>query len=621
MIYDFPCIYKDELLYSVLGRYHLTNGKKNAKIILEQLFNKSTITPVIDIPCNIETLCDNIPKELGYTGDKIIMNCTLFPLYSPFMSKERRQKCINNIKYKDGKGLKHKIGIIAGSICRKTKIYYCPECVKFEIENYDEAFIHRIHQVQGVYICEKHLCKLKEYIEVPSSRLQFNFIDVHKIDNKVEYIMDSPVNKKLLKITEEVKYILENNLSICLNQSIIHQRYYKILFERGYITASNNVKESKLMNDFIDYYGSDFLTHTGSGIDTSNESNWLKIILRKSNRTTHPIRHILLIDFLINNIEQFINYNEKQKIYPCMNRWCNYYKDDSMTKVTLSADYKTRELVATVKCEKCGFTYSRKVSKDIYEIGRIKDFGVVWFNKLIEIIKTSMSLRSMAREMGCDCKTIVKYAEKLGYGHLISSNMNIDIRKTSGVPKPKFGQAQNYRRSIIMFMEENSGASISTIRHNKYKEFMWLYRNDLEWLKHNLPEPLKNNNKRCSKIDWEKRDRVLLLLLRKEYSSIKSSKESVRITKTLLARRTGMLSYIEKKLSKLPSCKAYLESVQETVEEYQIRRVDVVCYELYIKNESIVDWKIKKLAGLRSNVSNMVKERIENNITKYTKIS
>jgi hypothetical protein len=44
-----------------------------------------------------------------------------------------------------------------------------------------------------------------------------------------------------------------------------------------------------------------------------------------------------------------------------------------------------------------------------------------------------------------------------------------------------------------------------------------------------------------------------------------------------------------------------------------MRRVDAVCFELYSKGESIIDWKIKKIAGLRDNVSHKVKERIENN--------
>ena len=42
-----------------------------------------------------------------------------------------------------------------------------------------------------------------------------------------------------------------------------------------------------------------------SGIDFNNEYNWLKVITRKSKRSTHPLRHLLLIGFLSSDIEGF----------------------------------------------------------------------------------------------------------------------------------------------------------------------------------------------------------------------------------------------------------------------------------------------------------------------------
>lgn len=607
---NFTYAFNDELLYSIIGRYRLTDGNKNIKTTLCDLFNTSTIIPVMDIPCNIERLCSNIPKELGYNSDDIIFKYTLFPLYSPFMSQEKRRECVDIIKNKNGEGIKLKMGIIAGGLCKKHNIFYCPECAKLEKENYGEAYIHRLHQVQGVYMCEKHSCKLKEYIEIPLSRLQFNYINIEKIDYKAEYIEDVSLKVKLLKITEEVKYLLENNLSNVLDQTIIYERYYKILLERGYLTAHNKVKESKLMKDFTDYYGNDFLYYLDSNIDPSNESNWLKVILRKPNRSAHPIRHILLIDFLTGNIDNFIKYKEKQSKYTCLNHFCKYYSKDDKTEYEVTADYKTREPIVTVKCNDCGFTYSRKMDTDMYKIGRVKDYGIVWLNKLRDTIKDNKSLRAIAKEMKCDCKTVVKYAEEIGCDNLVHSNMK--IQHSSGNGKIRFTKEENYKKNITKFIDDNPSVSIKTIRQNNYKEYSWLYRNDREWLNRNLPKPSKIKKIESKRVDWGARDSELLEILEKEYDYIKNSRESVRITKTLLARRSGNLSYIEKKLDKLPLCQKYLESVQESVEDYQIKRVDTICNELYLKKKEIIEWKVKKLAGLKNNISYKVQERIKN---------
>lgn len=351
MIYDFPFLYEDELLYSVLGRYHQTSGNKSVKKTIFNLFNKTTIIPVIDMPCNIEKLCDNLPEELGYNSDYIINKCTLFPLYSPFMAKEKRFECISIIKYSDGKGLKLKMGIIAGSICHKQSIHYCPECAKFESKLYDETYIHRLHQVQGVYICEKHLCKLIAYNDENLNKWHFCYIDSNIVD-EIEYFDDSMFAQKLLKLVEEIKYIFNNNIDELVDESIVFNIYYKILLEKGYITAKGNIRKSKLVNDFLNYYGSEFLKYLDSEVDIS-KNNWLNTFFYKSKRAIHPIRHILLIDFLYETMEKFINYEEKQVKYPCMNKFCNYYKDDAKTKFILSNDSKVHKIIVNIMCEEC----------------------------------------------------------------------------------------------------------------------------------------------------------------------------------------------------------------------------------------------------------------------------
>ncbi len=68
---------------------------------------------------------------------------------------------------------------------------------------------------------------------------------------------------------------------------------------------------------------------------------------------------------------------------------------------------------------------------------------------------------------------------------------------------------------------------------------------------------------------------------------------------------------IEKSLDKLPLSKEYLNMVQESVEEYQTQRINAICEGQRNKGEELVEWKIKKLAGLRENVSDKVLNTIE----------
>lgn len=615
MLNDFPCIYPDELLYGILGRYHQTDGYLNIKIALNEMFNRGTIVPILDLPCHLEELCSNLPGDLGYSSDWIIMNCTLFPFYSPFMDEYRRQECIEIMKFKNGSGLKTKMGIVAGEIFKKDFIYFCPECAKAELKNYREAYIHRLHQVPGVFICEKHLCKLNEYKSFSTGRLHFTNLEFDEIEYKTEFIDDNDLNHQLLKITEEVKYLLSPHGSD-LDQCSIHQKYLSILDEKGYLTPQKRIKQRKFIADFRNHYGEWFLNIMNSNLDIEDENNWLKILLRKPNRAMHPIRHILLIDFLTGSIDKFTKFQAKSKSYSCLNKFCSEYRKSNKTKYVITADYKTREPIATIICEKCGFKYSRKASKEHNEIGTIKDYGFLWLNMLREILYSSKnkSLRAIAREMGCDSKTVVKYSELLGLRTLVQSNMKVKLPHER--TRTSYFKGANYRESITKFVKNNPSSTITVIKRNNYKEYMWLYKNDKEWLNSTLPKPTKPSNIISGRVDWDKRDEELLQILKKQYELIKSSGALIRITKTLLGRKSGKLSYIEKRLDKLPKCNEYLKSVQESVEEYQIRRINVICEMLHEKGEPLVEWRIKKLAGLKSEISPKVQRRINKNIVK-----
>ena len=59
MLHWFPTPYPDELLYSVLARYHVRSGNTSRKMTTEELFGKRTIIAVWDLPSNLNTFLRN----------------------------------------------------------------------------------------------------------------------------------------------------------------------------------------------------------------------------------------------------------------------------------------------------------------------------------------------------------------------------------------------------------------------------------------------------------------------------------------------------------------------------------------------------------------------------------
>ncbi|MBU5437093.1 TnsD family transposase [Tissierella sp. MSJ-40] len=305
MLTFFTDPYESELLYGAIGRYHYYIGNKDYKDTIREIFVNENVIPTL----GLASYLDNVSNNLGskYTSNYIIKNHTIFPFYSPFLPENRKIELIDNMKYSDGKGIYHKIGIIAGSVCKKQGIYYCPECAKNDIDKYGEVYIRRDHQLQGVFLCKNNGVKLKKYKinKTNTSRLEFIKLDEKLLDLKVEYEEDEDISEKLISVSRCASYILNTNLDT-FNKDIINKKYRQILHTKNLLSINNRIRQEELYDELISFYGDKFLELMESSIDKNDEYNWLKVITRNSNRVVHPIRHILFINFLVENIEVFL---------------------------------------------------------------------------------------------------------------------------------------------------------------------------------------------------------------------------------------------------------------------------------------------------------------------------
>lgn len=611
MISYFPKIYEDELFYSIVARYHSYIGNLNLKTTILEIYGDINKIATIEFPSNIKSLVNKLPEDLGLSEEGILLNNTAFPYYAPFLPKKRAMKIKKTLIGGSGEGIKAQIGFIAGSICKKDGIMYCYKCALEEINRYGEAYFHRIHQLQGVYVCEKHKCYLQQYPKSFYSKLNFVRLDIEGL-KPTNNIGNENELEQLIKIAIEVKHLLQNNLNN-FNQDEIRNMYILLLKDKGYTTIKNHIKQRQLYEDFKNCYSNELLDKLESNIRWNYQYNWIALITRKPKITIHPIRHILFIIFLCGSVEQFFNkkYKIKEKdTFPCLNPVCSHYREFVINKVVISADYKTRELIGTFECD-CGFKYSRKMDTDEFKIGRIKRFGAVWEETLRSILLCNeCSIKQIANTMRCDSKTVVKYAEKLGLRYLLNSKMKLVEGKHCGNACKSKDLDDRYKKNMLKEIRENPQFSRNQLRGKLKKQYIYLYRHDKEWLYKSLPpkqEIIATNNKSNN---WIIKDNEILRKLKLEYEDIISANLVPRITISLLGRRIGELANMQKNMDKLPNTREYLTTICETVVKYQLNRVDEVCTKLLQSDEVIKEWKVLRLVGLRNTIDIQVNDRI-----------
>jgi hypothetical protein len=88
----------------------------------------------------------------------------------------------------------------------------------------------------------------------------------------------------------------------------------------------------------------------------------------------------------------------------------------------------------------------------------------------------------------------------------------------------------------------------------------------------------------------------------------------VKISIRQVGQTIGVLALLEKHLDKMPLAEAYLKSVIESVEDFQIRRIKWAIKWLDNCGEDILVWKVTRVAGLREDCSKRVKDVLEREV-------
>ncbi len=426
MISFFPTPYEDELLYSILARYHLRSGNISYVDTNKDLFNKWSNTATLDLPSNTIALLNNIPNHFGYDVDTIIRKYTLFNYYTAFLDNKTKDEIYNKLMGDDGRGNHSILG--ASESIEDSQRYFkiCPECYKEELKLYGEGYIHRLHNIPGVYICGKHNRPLKISEKQISKYGKNAYIPLHEVNFIHDYENEIIVKENLEKfkdIYEVTEYLLQNN--ICnKNHEWITNQYKNRLRELGMCTLSGKVYIEDIGRDFINFYGMEFLSLFNLNGYSDNITNWIKYMFRSSRSKVNPMKHILLINYLGISIEDFFIKEIEYKPFGygpwiCLNRICEDYHKPVIKNIDINYNNKKKTAVGGFKCNKCGFTYLRcgpdLSENDKYRIGKVVTIGEKYKEEIGKLLKRDVSIRYISRELGLGQKTITKYAKKMGY--------------------------------------------------------------------------------------------------------------------------------------------------------------------------------------------------------------
>lgn len=629
MVAFFPTPFVDEVFYSILARYHTASGNISPKATIMDLYGITTVTAVVDLPAHFDALVSNLPVNHRYKADNLIKAHTLFPFYSAFLPPQRANLVLESMKGDIGHSVHGRVGIMASSISTDKTLKYCRECFDVDRIRWGEPYWHRVHQVPGVYICPIHRIPLCRSRLLPMNRHEFVTAareDCHQdmrgnnANTEEIFIQDvssawgNAVSKLTILLEDDelsTKYrMLVDNVDKLLNSSYPNRpmewfanHYVARMKEMGLANVNGHVRQVEFRREFLNYYGEPFLEVMQSSV-SDREDNWLNAIVRKHRKTFHPIRHLLLMQFLCISLDDlFVKEPVHQPFgsspWLCLNPAADHYLQPVVEDMSIRHDSKIKSPIGIFSCV-CGFIYARKgpdtSEDDKYRIGRIRALGAVWEHKLSELLKEDLSLREIGRRLHVDVNTIKKYADLVQQARLTKSlAIPDDLR-------------EHRRRAWSELMRQNEQKSLTELRQLNKALYTWLYRNDKSWLIEHSPNPTRVITAN-SRVDWGKRDEEILALVRTEVTRILTSDgKPERISISRIGKRIGYLSMLEKHLSMMPQTKSYFDSVRESVEEFQMRRIKWAIQEIEREGQDLQWWRIVRKAGIRGKATDQFRE-------------
>jgi hypothetical protein len=624
MVSFFPKPYPDEILYSVLARYHIRSGNTNAKDTSRDLFNSSTATATADLPSHLDSLINNLPFLSKHTVESLIQKHTLYPFYAVFLPPERADSVMESMKSENGGNIHSRAGILGHSINTPRYFRFCPVCLEKELQEYGEAYWHRLHQIPGVFICSQHGVPLEdslvpiqnfnnqEYCAANSQNCPFH-------EQRKTYSNDTL--KKLLTLSRDIGWLLNSHLS-SRTREYFRKQYMALLIENGLATAKGRIYRKDLLDRFLFFYGHEFLEILDSTVSYEEEQNWLFDIARKNERSFHPVRHLLMIRFLATSIATFFSTDYEYKPFGkapwlCLNPAAEHYLKPVVTKLVIRQGYHTKKPVGEFSCS-CGFVYCRtgpdKTESDKYRIGKVKARGQLWQEKLIELVEVEkLNIYNIAKQLGVDRSTVKRQAAQLSLYiprqslyHNESAESQQRLEGNKDCPENLQLKHRSHWKAL---QQQYRGVSQTTLRHYAPGTYTWLYRHDKEWLDENLPV-LRVLPTRPQRIDWHERDKQVLEQVKAAVQQLLKAEKPIRITITRIGKMIDQQVLLRQKhLNKIPLTKQYLESVLEEVEDYQIRRIKWAVEQLESQGQEVKGWKIVEIAGLTADC--LEKEKVK----------
>lgn len=498
----------DETLFSLVSRHHFFWGHRQASRTNMMLFGCARGGTHHDFPSCLDEFAKRSEERFG-GAIEVSKERTLLRYYRKFMDPNAEERAVTSLRSSSVADLKFRMGILTSRFRANHPLKACSACMEDDRKIGGWAYWHLDHQFPGVWVCQKHGCLLVESDLKASGveRFLWHLPDAdHFRSPRSTRVSPGDTFRSLSRISDMAIDLVRDTSLPRIDVGLLHQAYRAEIGKRDLLTSRGSFRLSELSIQFHEHVRplreqAEFVALPATVEEAYSQ---LSRHLRTPRNGTHPVRHIVLIEWLFGSYGRFLDTYKRVGA----DEQCHFFPraaDGDFAKP------ENKKLMLARLLKNPGVSV-RAAAADL-EIATAT--AMVWAAELgIEVSRRPKKLKSQLREsliarleQGADKATLAAEFEIsiVTVTHVLRTHIGLHTMWKNA----RYERAKNNARAAwTMVTSTNARLGVKLLRHMQPSAYAWLYRNDRRWLSehsiHCLKSVRRDSVPRTKR--WELRD-------------------------------------------------------------------------------------------------------------------
>lgn len=583
---DMPSLLPDELLYSLLGRLLLLNPFERPQASLRELIGGRLATVSVDLTTRLGELHARL-GELSpcRTPQDLAVRATLFPYHRAFLPADRGRQLLDAQLWTPSSWLRSAAGLAANGFGAAAGLRYCPQCVREDHHQHGTGYWHRSHQLPGVLACPKHGIALVHFLTPAHSGNRHALVLTPWRMSELE--RGPAVSREQLRFARLSAQALHQTPSAATEE---HRAavYQRAAIDLGFAGARARIDHEQLAQALLDHHHRfDGFEHRERLLATSRTPlAWLRPLLGRPQRASHPICHLVLIDFLFGSwaaYEAALHAAPPVQAAPLCAP-VDSARDEGAVVIDAVLDSSTSCREAARRTGLCVTTIAtRRRAAGLAVASRPKSVCGPLVNRVRRLLLDGLSPAQVAERTGVSMTTA--YRIRRVHAQALAEQRAEAQRRVS----------ETQRDLWLSLAAEKQ--SVKDARRRQPACYAWLYRHDRDWLCE-ANAGFAKGKRSSPRIDWSARDRVWADRL-KAYARTWRERHPRAWLSCSHLRRVVAAWALRRCTSKLPQTTRMVTVLAESRADFQRRRVVEAERSLQAADLPTVTWRVLAHAGLR----------------------